>query len=319
LVAVIEGSANRTQEELSFQNFPDFIKGESMTINSTQEEFIETAGETPHETTVTNPSHKSTGVCPPAVYVGEKKRARSPQDGPFTHEKSPASEWPNKVVGKIVFTRPTGERATCSGAVIQKRLVVTAGHCTYKNGNYMSDFLFIPAFDDGVAPYGIWSFKQVWISPTWLSNSRVPNEGDWAIFVVKDKMIGGKQTSIGDCLGWFGFATNNLVDNHVTSLGYADNFDLGGKMHQVYSQYRRNRTSHIVEYPSDMTEGTSGGPWVENFGSEGDDQNRVVGVTSYRDADSSRRYLGSSIMNSKFVELFSSACRDTEGNCQLPE
>lgn len=45
-----------------------------------------------------------------------------------------------------------------------------------------------------------------------------------------------------------------------------------------------------------MTEGASGGPWVENFGSEGvyegDEQNRLVGVTSFRDADSSRKYLG---------------------------
>lgn len=98
----------------------------------------------------------------------------------------------------------------------------------------MTDYIFIPAFDDGVAPYGIWNFQQAWISPTWLSYSRVPNEGDWTIFVVKDKTVGGQSISIGDCLGWFGLSTNNLVDNHVTSLGYADNFDWGGKMHQVY-------------------------------------------------------------------------------------
>lgn len=41
------------------------------------------------------------------------------------------------------------------------------------------------------------------------------------------------EITIGDCLGWFGFATDNLVDNHVTSIGYADNFDNGTKMHQV--------------------------------------------------------------------------------------
>jgi hypothetical protein len=41
------------------------------------------------------------------------------------------------------------------------------------------------------------------------------------------------EVSIGDCLGWFGFTINNLKDNHVTSLGYADNFDEGKKLHQV--------------------------------------------------------------------------------------
>lgn len=111
--------------------------------------------------------------------------------------------------------------------------LIFRGHCTFKNGKYMRDFVFIPAFDNGVAPYGVWSFHQAFVSPSWLSYSKVPNEGDWTIFVVKDKLSRGQQISIGDCLGWFGISTNNLVDNHVTSLGYADNFDFGARMHQV--------------------------------------------------------------------------------------
>jgi hypothetical protein len=120
----------------------------NLSRNASQEEFLETSfifEDIPY----TVPAHipDSTNKCPPALYF-QKKREKTPLDGPFTHEKSDsARNWPHRMVGKIIFTRPNGEVATCSGAVIQKRLVATAGHCAYKNGNYMSDFYFIPAFE----------------------------------------------------------------------------------------------------------------------------------------------------------------------------
>jgi hypothetical protein len=75
------------------------------------------------------------------------KRSQSPLDGSWTHEASEANEWPNRMVGKILFKRPNGDYASCSGSVLQKRLVVTAGHCAYKNGQYMSEYAFIPSFE----------------------------------------------------------------------------------------------------------------------------------------------------------------------------
>lgn len=43
----------------------------------------------------------------------------------------------------------------------------------------------------------------------------------------------GKKASIGDVLGWFGYKTNSLKGNHITSLGYPSNIDQGEQMHEV--------------------------------------------------------------------------------------
>lgn len=43
--------------------------------------------------------------------------------------------------------------------------------------------------------------------------------------------------------------------------------------------------------------------------------NQIVGISSYRDSDLTRRYLGSSVMNVAFVDLMRTACA-VQGNCQ---
>lgn len=91
------------------------------------------------------PDYSRTSDCRAATSY--EKRTKTPLDGPFTHEASASHEWPNRMVGKILFRRPNGEYASCSGALLQKRLVVTAGHCAYKNGQYMSKYAFIPGFE----------------------------------------------------------------------------------------------------------------------------------------------------------------------------
>lgn len=68
-----------------------------------------------------------------------------------------------------------------------------------------------------------------------------------------------------------------------------------------------------------MEEGASGGPWIADFGvgalgEQGVESNHIVGIASYRDKDTSRKYLGSSILDDNFVELFEEAC-GREGNC----
>lgn len=59
-------------------------------------------------------------------------------------------------------------------------------------------------------------------------------------------------------------------------------------MHLVTSQFRRKRGNHNVEYPNDMKEGASGGPWIMNFGQPStsrdlEETNKLVGISSYRD------------------------------------
>lgn len=133
--------------------------------------------------------------------------------------------------------------------------------------------------------------------------------------------------TIGSVTGYYGYRTNALSPNHVTMLGYPSAFDGGSWMHRVDSQSFRATSSNTVEYGSDMPGGSSGGPWLENFGELAAGQsvtptgmNFVVGVTSYGPIDLSLRYQGASILDSQFTNstrtgILDVACAHKAGNC----
>eukprot|EP01125_Pyxidicula_operculata_P010419 TRINITY_DN3427_c0_g1_i6.p1 TRINITY_DN3427_c0_g1~~TRINITY_DN3427_c0_g1_i6.p1 ORF type:complete len:370 (-),score=41.00 TRINITY_DN3427_c0_g1_i6:44-1153(-) len=264
-----------------------------------------------------------------------KKRAINfvhPVDGPFTHEVVVSSNqfkvsYPYRLVGKLFFKKPNGRSATCSASIIQKRIVATAAHCVYTT-QFHTDFRFAPNFVDGVAPYGTWRLKKAWISKEWIQSTSVPNQYDFALLLIRDQPVpqdsessdSPSVQSIGELLGWFGMKLNALEGNHVTSLGYPVDFDNGQKMHKVTSQYRRTRNpQRTIEYPNDMGKGASGGPWISDFGvlSEGRRGNWLVGLSSYRDKDPARMYLGSPHLSNEFKELFDMVCNEALDNCQV--
>jgi V8-like Glu-specific endopeptidase len=212
----------------------------------------------------------------------------------------------------------------CSAAVIKPRVVLTAGHCVHsgdgtQNG-WFTNFLFVPAFRDGVAPYGVWNWSVTATTGEWFSGGgTVPNEADYAVIVVTDS----NGYRLGDITGWFGWQTNSLYPNHVTMLGYPCNLDSCQKMHQVDSESFGVQEPNTVVYGADMGGGVSGGPWIQNFGPKSVGQiggpspgrNRVVGVTSYGPIDGGYMYLGSSVLDDRFVNLLNLACEKAVGNC----
>jgi len=82
-------------------------------------------------------------------------------------------------------------------------------------------------------------------------------------------------------------------------------------------------SSENVEYGSDMRGGSSGGPWVQNFGVLASGQsggvnsgtNRVIGVTSYGYTSTDPLVQGSSIPDLCFIDLLNLACTHRGGNC----
>jgi V8-like Glu-specific endopeptidase len=201
-------------------------------------------------------------------------------------------------------------------------LVLTAGHCAHGGPGvgFYTNFRFVPAFTNGVAPFGQWTVSDVFVSPVWSEDARVPNAEDWAILVMQD--LNGQ--AIAEVTGRLSFKTNRLVPNHVKMLGYPVAFDGGQEMHQVDSGSLLLGRESTVVYGGDMTGGASGGPWVHNFGIKSSGQvegrnrtiNRVVGVSSYVVANDKRvLILGSSELNTNFRRLRRDACNDQSGNC----
>jgi hypothetical protein len=94
-------------------------------------------------------------------------------------------------------------------------------------------------------------------------------------------------------------------------------------MHQVTAGAFRNTSPNNVEYGSDARGGSSGGPWIQNFGVVSVGQtggvnsgvNRVVGVTSYGYVSTDPKVQGASVPDSRWVELWNLVCGRRAGNC----
>ena len=106
-------------------------------------------------------------------------------------------------------------------------------------------------------------------------------------------------------------------------LGYPFGFDSAELMHRVDAGAFRNTVPNNVEYGSDMTGGSSGGPWIQNFGEPSIGQtgginpglNRVVGVTSYGFVSPNPKVQGASVPDQRWVDLFNMVCAHHAGNC----
>jgi len=232
-----------------------------------------------------------------------------------------AETFPYRAVGKLFFNDAMGDSFVCSGAVITRRLVITAGHCVHggPGEGWYDDFIFIPAYYDGDAPFGTWEYSTAFVDTTWSNSGVVPNAADWAILEMQDQ--GGNRIS--EVTGKLGFVVNLMADNHLHLLGYPVNLDGGEEMHQITSGDYYYYIDNTVLYGSDMSGGSSGGPWVQNFNRKSQGQGggfnkaraAVVGVTSFGPEETGPKIQGASVLNRDFKVLRQQACFNQGGNC----
>lgn len=234
--------------------------------------------------------------------------------------------YPYRTIGKLFFSI-NGSPYVCSASVIQRRVVSTAGHCVHSGNSsgFHDNFVFVPSFRDGIAPFKSWNWRYVITTGTWAGGGGgVPNAADYAMIEFADQAMttGGPLTKLGNVTGWLGWQTVSLNANHTSKLGYPCNLDSCQKMQNVTSHSYRPTSPNNVEYGSDARGGSSGGPWVQNFsvrasgGGTGSNvgQNRVVGVTSYGYISVDPKVQGASIPDSRWVQIWNQIC-SRSGNC----
>jgi len=289
---------------------------------------------------ISNPAFPSVQIAPQQHQLYQpiaQKKLIAPQDTGISNEQFSSSQliptsadqlYPYMTVGKLFFTTPNGDK-TCSGVVVAKRLVLTAGHCVHSGNSdvtgYYKKWTFVPAFHQGNAPFQQWHPNIATISYQWYSGGgTVPNAGDWALLVMADQTADdGSVHSIGDVVGNLGIQTLSAMPNHAHIFGYPGNLDGGLLIHEVTSQSSLAVTPNNVEYGSDMNLGTGGSPFIQNFGVASDGtvpgtnaaRNMVIGLASYGYSDSVTFALGTSILNASFTSYFKSVCGLKVGNC----
>ena len=243
--------------------------------------------------------------------------------------------YPNRAAGKLYFSDTVhGGNFVCSASVIAYRLIVTAGHCVAHGStdsgtrHFYSNFLFVPAFNQGKAPYKSWSWTNATTTNNWYLSGAVPNLQDVGIIGLADTNYKRVLHRIGEVTGWLGWWTlgGRQLNNQVTQLGYPCNLDSCARM-EINSAGGVGIVTNNLEIGSLMSGGSSGGPWVQDYGvapvgaSSYTAGNWVLATTSYEYLPNTNRRMGASIFQNAgyaghgFVDLWNTACAWRAGNC----
>ncbi|MFE2754749.1 trypsin-like serine peptidase [Actinosynnema sp. NPDC059335] len=180
--------------------------------------------------------------------------------------------------GRVFFTYQ-GRNASCSGNAVtsgNKSTVITAGHCVKLDGAYHTNVAFVPAYDNGNAPYGTWTARATFATPQWHASEDI----NYDIGAIVVNQLNGQ--SLTDVVGAQGIAFNQTRAADMYAFGYpaAAPYD-GTKL--VYCSGRTFNAflSNGIGMTCDMTGGASGGPWFRSF-SEATGTGTVNSVNSYK-------------------------------------
>ncbi|MEK6221848.1 MAG: trypsin-like serine protease, partial [Chloroflexota bacterium] len=120
----------------------------------------------------------------------------------------------HKRVGKLFFNQG-GTAYVCSASVIQKRVIISAGHCLSNGkGKVSKNIKFVPAYKNGNRPYGTFTCNLVAIRNEFHNNGNLKYD---VAFCRMGKLLG---QHVGQVTGWFGLATGGPRLTHWNAFGY---------------------------------------------------------------------------------------------------
>ncbi|HME66007.1 MAG TPA: serine protease, partial [Streptosporangiaceae bacterium] len=169
-----------------------------------------------------------------------------------------------------LFTMSKGKlgRHFCTASVIGSPhgdLVITAAHCV----TGASGIVFVPGYDRGATPYGVWTVTKIYVDRSWTSSS---NPKDDVAFLRVSQA--GSTVPIEDVTGAEALKTGTPARQLVEVIGYPDS----GSQPIVCRNWTREPMSEQLEFDcGGYTDGTSGGPFLANVNPL-TGQGRVIGV-----------------------------------------
>jgi len=186
--------------------------------------------------------------------------------------------------GKVFFTIPGEGDFVCSGTAVNSRnrsVVWTAGHCVFDAGpsdegytnRFSTNFIFVPAYRDGAAPFGRWTAKRLATTDPW--RDRASLKYDLGAAVVR-RHEGGRLQRV---VGARGIGFNQPRDQVLQAIGYPQELPFNGQREfrctgaPVGSDDPGGAGPRTTRIRCDMTGGSSGGGWIAGT--------TLLSVTSY--------------------------------------
>lgn len=211
-------------------------------------------------------------VAPKAVVSGGMTRADRP-GYPIGHPTA-------RTNGKAFFTA-FGLNFACSAAIVNtegKSEVWTAGHCVTAGGSFVSNWIFVPNYDNGAAPFGVWPAFALYTTAAFAANN-----GDGANDVGGAVLFRNNGLRIADYLGAQGIAWNQPASgNFVVSFAYTDECCLFREQ-----GFTSDAGGGSIYMPNSLPYGTpAGGPWLIGFNGSfgiinGQNQSKFVGLPQF--------------------------------------
>lgn len=283
---------------------------------------------------VTSPKSNDNPVAPMAYGSGEWPFTTSRVE--LTGKMSNSRIYPYRATGKLFINFSNGQSSWCSASLVAKGVLVTAAHCVadFGVGFFNASWSFAPGFYNGKSAQRPVLASYIVAPAEYIAGTdscAVPGivcANDIAVIVLKDqrgRYVGTKTGWYG--IGYDGFGFTRAGQTQVTQLGYPGGIDYGNQMLRTDSIGQISAgDSFNTLIGSQMNGGSSGGPWINNFGQSGypngvytpfDAQsNIVVGVSSWGYTDGITDIMGASqFTSSNVIALLNYACAQYPAAC----
>jgi V8-like Glu-specific endopeptidase len=188
----------------------------------------------------------------------------------------------------------------CTASVINSPhgdLVITAAHCvTHTSGTVV----FVPGFNNGTTPYGVWTVTKVYLDNAWKS-SQNPDD-DFAILRVSQR---GSTVPIEDVTGAEKLITGQPYNHQLIQvIGYPDS---SNQPITCENRLKEPMTDQLEFDCGAYTDGTSGGPFLAEVDSA-TGQGAVIGVIGgYEQGGNTPQVSYSAVLGANAAALYKTA------------
>jgi len=208
------------------------------------------------------------GSTPPAAPRLKAKPAAKAGGTASLRAAPPVTYWSN-TNGKLFFNGYGSGNAYCSASALNtntKRVIITAGHCVYDNGAWMSNPVFVPNYDGRNSdpdPVGIWSIYIMRTFNSWINSQDLTHDVGMATLYNG----GDYNARIVDAVGGHGLSWNGSYSFDVSIFGYPSNRTNPNGRYTMWACWGTTFQSGSRDSISGcwFGPGASGGPWLYQY------------------------------------------------------